>query len=122
MANKETHELLEEMKCNSDEKDQGKRSNMKETTILHDEFRFESYITGHYHYRHIWTPKIGEKLTTAHEPDNTYDEFAVSILKTNDTIVGHIPRQISKQCTALMKSAGTVKVKVNANPVNTRTQ
>ena len=96
--------------------------NEAETVISHDEFQFESFITGYYYYRHIWTPQIDEELTTAHEHNNIYDEFAVSILKNNDTIVGHIPRQISKQCTALMKSGGTVNVKVNANPVNTRTQ
>ena len=85
-----------------------------------DEFQFESFVTGHYHYRHIWTPQIGEELATVHEPDNAYDEFAVSILKT-DTIVGHIPHQISKQCTALLKSGGSVKLRITANPVNTMT-
>ena len=88
--------------------------------LIRDEFQFESFIAGHYHYQHIWTPQIGEDLTTAHERDNTYDEFAVSILKNNDTIVGHTPRQISKQVTALLKSDGTVNVKVIANPVKTK--
>ena len=49
-----------------------------------------------------------------------YDEFAVSILKNSDTIVGHTPRQISKQVTALLKSDGTVNVKVIAKPVITK--
>ena len=88
--------------------------------LIRDEFRFDSFITGHYHYQHIWTPHIGEDLTTAHEPDNAYDEFAVSILKNNDTIVGHTPRQISEHVTALLKSEGTVNVKVVANPIKTR--
>ena len=30
-----------------------------------DKFEFESFITGHYHYRHIWTPKVDEELTAA---------------------------------------------------------
>ena len=88
--------------------------------LIRDEFQFESFITGHYHYQHIWTPQIGEDLTTVCEHDNTYDEFAVGILKNNDTIVGHTPWQISKQVTALLKSDGTVNVKVIANPIKTK--
>ncbi len=90
--------------------------------LIRDECQFKSFITGHYHYRHIWTPRVGEDLTAACECDNTHDEFAVSILKNNDTIVGHTPRQISKQVTALLKSAGTVNVKVIAKPVKTKTR
>ena len=59
-------------------------------------------------------------LTSAHERENIYDGFAVSILKNNDTIVGHTPQQISKQVTALLKSDGTVNVKVIANPLKTK--
>ena len=88
--------------------------------LICDEFQFKSFITGHYHYRHIWTPQVGEDLTAVCEDDNTYDEFAVSILKNNDTIVGHTPRQISKQTTALLKSGGTVNVTVIANPIITK--
>jgi len=79
---------------------------------IYTEFQFESFITGYFHYQFIWTPQIGEVLTTTCESDNTYDKFAISILKNNDTIVGHTPRQISKQFTALLKSKGTVNVKV----------
>ena len=88
--------------------------------LIRDEFQFKSFITGHYHYRHIWTPRVGEDLTAACQRDNVYDQFAVSIIKNNDTIVGHTPRHISKQVTALLKSAGTVNVKVITNPIITK--
>ena len=93
---------------------------LKYTKLHNRQFRFDSFITGHYHYQHIWIPQVGEDLAIAPERDNTYDEFAVSILKNNDTIVGHIPRQISVHVTALLKSEGTVNVKVVANPIKTR--
>ena len=85
-----------------------------------DKFEFESFITGYYHYRRIWTPKIDEELTTTPELDNQYDKFAVSVLKNNDTIVGHVPRQISKEITTILKSGGSVKAKVIAKPLNTK--
>ena len=89
---------------------------------IYTEFQFESFITGYFHYQFIWTPQVGEVLTTTCDSDNTYDKFAINILKNNDTIVGHTPRQISKQFTALLKSEGTANVKVIASPINTRTR
>ena len=86
---------------------------------IYTEFQFESFITGYYHYQFIWTPQIGEVLTTICDGDNIYDKFAISIIKNLETVVGHTPRQISKQFTALLKSKGTVNVKVIASPINT---
>ena len=34
--------------------------------------------------------------------------------------MGHVPRQISKEITMLLKSGGSVKAKVIAKPLNTR--
>ena len=88
--------------------------------LMYDEFQFESFITGN--HRYLSTTQIGEDLTTARELDRPcYDELAVSILNNNDRIVGHLPPQISEQCTLLLKSGGTVMVKVTANPVDTKT-
>ena len=84
-----------------------------------DTFKFDSFITGHYHYRYIWTPRIGEELIGKHEPNNSYDKFAIAILK-DDTIVGHVPREISSQFAELLESEGMVNVKVKANPVKTK--
>ena len=124
----QVHERVKESKCEICNKHFTRKAylnyHMKHTKshnlLIPDKFQFESFITGHYHYRHIWTPQISEDLTSVCEPDNTYDEFAVSILKNKDTIVGHTPRQISKQFTTLLKSGGSVNVKVIANPVTTK--
>ncbi len=82
------------------------------------QFQFTSFITGYYFYRSRWTPYIGQELTTMCEMDNSYDEFAVSVY-WNDMIVGHVPRQISPQFTALLKSGGCIQVKVIRDPFNT---
>ena len=124
----EVHQRVKKSKCEICDKEFTRKAYLSyhlnhtksHIRLIRDEFQFESFITGHYHYQHIWTPQIGEYLTTAHERDNMYDEFAVSILKNNDTIVGHTPQQISKQVTALLKSDGTVNVKVIANPLKTK--
>ena len=37
-------------------------------------FQFRSYVTGQRVYKHIWTPALGEKLSTATEPENNHDK------------------------------------------------
>ena len=68
------------------------------------EYQFQGYITGFYHYRHHWTPKIGEKLTTSPDKDNAHDAYAVNVIKGEKTTVGHVPRKISKQMIDLLNS------------------
>ena len=84
-------------------------------TVKKSEFQFTSFITGYYFYRHRWTPYIGQELTTMCEMDNSYDKFAY----WSDMIVGHVPRQISPQFTALLKLGGCIQVKVIRDPFNT---
>ena len=95
---------------------------LSEENSGNDEFQFKSFITGYYHYCNIWTPEIGEELNTSSEIDNVNDEFAVSIIKDGNTIIGHAPWQIAKQFTALLKSGGSVVAKVTDDPVTMRKQ
>ena len=80
-------------------------------------YQFPGYITVFYHYRHHWTPKIGEKLTTSPDEDNIYDEYAVNVIKDKKTTVGHVPRQISEKMTNLLKSGGYITAIVTDHPV-----
>ena len=67
-------------------------------------------IQGHHVYKDIVMPTIGKILQNGREPDNSYDSFAVAIIKNyiiilvlrcqamrdyNYTIVGHVPRYTS---------------------------
>ena len=122
------HRGIKESKCETCDKQFSRkpylnyhlRNTKAHNRLVVEEFQFESFVTEYCHYQHIWTPQIGEELTTAREPNHI--EFAVSILKNSETIVGHTPREISKQFTALLLSGGNVTVKVIANPVNTMTR
>ena len=81
------------------------------------DYQFPGYITGFYHYRHHWTPKIGEKLTTSPDEDNIYDAYAVNVIKDKKTTVGHVPHQISEKMTNLLKSGGYITATVTDHPV-----
>ena len=72
-----------------------------------DRFEFSSVIRGHHVYKDIFTPTIGKILQSRREPDNSYDSFAIAIIE-NDTIVGHVPRNISVLCDLFLKKGGTI--------------
>ena len=68
---------------------------------------FWSVIRGYHVYKSIWTPALGEKLSTDQERGNPEDRYAVSVLKSS-TIVGHVPREISKLCWMFISREGHI--------------
>ena len=50
-------------------------------------FEFESFLTGHYVYKDIWTPVIGEKSQGYMEDDNPHDRYAIKLVKNNATVM-----------------------------------
>jgi len=54
-------------------------------------FSWESIICGHYIYKEIWTPLIGEVLTVC-TYDKEHGNSDISIMN-NGEIVGYVPRE-----------------------------
>ena len=54
-------------------------------------------VRGYHVYKDMWAAAIGEELVCNREPTNAADRYAVVILK-QETIIGHLPRKISKVC------------------------
>ena len=54
-------------------------------------------------YKAVWTPVIGEKLSTEQKHGNPEDAFAVAI-----TNVGHITQEISKTCWYFIAHGGEI--------------
>ena len=49
-----------------------------------------------YHvYRNSWKPIIGEVLNACNEPQNEVDKYAVAVLDSDNTVVGHLPKRKS---------------------------
>ena len=79
-------------------------------------FRMDSVIRRHiyiyiYIYKDIWTSFVGEELQCQREVGNIHDIYAVSVVKTirrRDTIVGHLPRQISTICHLFLRKGGII--------------
>jgi len=71
-------------------------------------------IRGFHVYKSLWTPEIGEELSTVQKTANTHDRFAVAIHKGTLTI-GHVPAEISKVCWFFLRCGGTIKYRVYIN-------
>jgi len=78
------------------------------------EFIIDNAIRGFHVYKSLWTPEIGEELSTVRETSNTHDRFAVAIQKGTLTI-GHIPAEISKFCCFFLRRGGTIKCRVSTD-------
>ena len=62
------------------------------------EVSFGGIVRGFHVYQELWTPVIGEELSTEREHGNPENAFAVVTIKSGTTVDIHIPREISNTC------------------------
>ena len=58
--------------------------------IITSDIMAKSFLKGYHAYIDLWKPFINEGLTTAMEPNNVVDKYAVCV-KKNNVIVGNVP-------------------------------
>ena len=75
------------------------------------------FVRGHHIYKNIWSPVLGESLTTEMEEDNQHDHFAVAVCHHIHGVVGHLPRNISRLCVSFLDRGGTIIVTVTGKRV-----
>ena len=73
------------------------------------EIEVESCIQGHHVYSTIWTPVLGELLSSKRELDNAEDQYVVTVCRVNGIVIGHIPKKISFLCAVFIKRDGTIQ-------------
>ena len=66
-------------------------------------------VRGYHVYQAIWAAAIGEELLCEREPTNAFDRYAVAVVRSS-TIIGHLPRRISKICSLLLRRGGSIYV------------
>lgn len=64
-------------------------------------------VRGYQIYKSIWTAIVGEQLACQREPTNIHDRYAVAVIKS-DTIIGHLPRKVSKVCSLFLRRGGSI--------------
>ena len=58
--------------------------------VVTTNFDVDPFVKEYHEYKSIWTPKIGEILSTEREPGNLVDKYAIRVKKENE-IVRHLP-------------------------------
>ena len=59
-------------------------------------FTFPCCVRGFHYYKRIRVPQIDDVLDCEWEHGNAYDRFAIKATDAQDTIVGHLPLEISR--------------------------
>ena len=75
------------------------------------EFSRVSNIRGYHVYKDVWEAAIGEVLVCEREPRNAEDRYAVAV-KKDGTIVGHLPRNLSRVCSLFIRRGGMIQCTV----------
>ena len=65
-------------------------------------------VRGYHYYGKTWFPQEGEVLQCLHEFGNVFDVFAIKTCKPDGTIVGHLPREISRATKFLLDRGATI--------------
>ena len=68
-------------------------------------------VRGYHVYKDVWDPYPEEDFVTKHQRRNPHDKYAVAVMPVDaksETIVGHLPREISKECCLFMYHGGTI--------------
>ena len=60
-----------------------------------DCYEVPSFVRGYHAYQDVWNPSVGQVLRLRKESDNSHDRHAVAIVKSGDTVVGHIPYNLA---------------------------
>ena len=79
-----------------------------------ESFTFESAVRGHHVFKRIWTPVNGQLLQVRAETGNERDPYAVATVH-DDTIVGHVPREISRTAFYFLQHGGRVRLILRKN-------
>ena len=86
------------------------------------EKEFVVAVRGFHHYKSFWVPQPNENLQCKHEVGNAFDIYAIKTCKDDGTIVGHLPRELSRVLKFLldrgaMISAELVSVHYRKSPL-----
>ena len=79
----------------------------------------KSWVTGHHVYKRISSPIVGDKLNCRREINNPHDRWAVVVCK-DQTIVGHVPRDLSKRFSEMLSAEKAIYAVVVGKRENKR--
>ena len=70
--------------------------------------QFSAAVRGYHYYGSIWFPEKEEELDFSHDFGNVFDVFAIKTCKPDGTVVGHLPREISRAIKFLLDGVAQI--------------
>ena len=64
-------------------------------------------VRGYHIYKDIWQGSIGDTLVCERQLSNLKDRYAVAVIE-HGTVVGHLPRKVSKLCSLFLRRGGII--------------
>ena len=77
-------------------------------------FYVEAMVRGYHVYQDIWTVVGGEEFPCKREAGNTFDPFAVAVMR-GTTVISHVPRRISSICSLFLRKEGSITCQVTGH-------
>ena len=71
-------------------------------------FQKESRVREYRVYKEHWEAEIGEELECQRERRNGADAYTVAVVREG-TVVGHVPRRISRVCSLFIIRGGVIR-------------
>ena len=75
------------------------------------ELERDCVVRGYHIYKDVWIASIGETLNCVRQTGNRFDRYAVAVIK-NDTIVGHLPKKLSRVFSLFIRRGGTIQCRI----------
>ena len=72
----------------------------------------ESVVRGHHVYKTVWMPYIGQCLRVSREENNDHDDYAISVINTSGTVVGHALRKMSRTFWYFLRHEGEIECEI----------
>ena len=73
-------------------------------------FEYTAAVRGYHYFKTIWQPKENEVLVCQFENGNSYDMFAIKTCDQRGTMVGHLPREVSRITNFIIDCGATISV------------
>ena len=80
---------------------------LKELASCNGDISKESFVRGYYVYKEHWEAAVGDELECQQERRNGADAYAVAVVHEG-TVVGHVPRRISRICSLFIRRGGVI--------------
>ena len=86
-------------------------------------YEYNSFVRGYHAYMNILDLLVGETLKCRQEPSNEVDKNAIAFIRSElwekESIIGHIPQNISRTCSMFLKVPNTsIEVQVVGKRLN----